>query len=170
MSCGIGNTIIRITRTQTLIVVLAPAPSRNSDSKSGRYEAPDLTGNSALHKREGQNVLLAGGHVKFVKYPNVGIYNDNIWKHREDVSVPASACNRELGPVPYGRGLYKNGQGGPGGVKDAYLVGEANWHRLLNGHSWLTGRVIREQAGLEKQMFLELGWRCVYNCAESNLR
>ena len=74
-------------------------------------------------------------HVKFAKYPNVGIYNDNIWKHWEDANVPASACDRELGPVPYGRRLYKNGQGGPGGVKDAYLVGEANWRRVFDVHS-----------------------------------
>ncbi|MHC4365429.1 MAG: type II secretion system protein [Planctomycetota bacterium] len=123
---------------------LEEAPSWSGEGKSGRYEDPDRTGNSALHKREGQNVLFVGGHVKFAKYPNVGIYNDNIWKHWEDANVPASACDRELGPVPYGRRLYKNGQGGPGGVKDAYLVGEANWRPVLDVHSSSNPRAIRD--------------------------
>ena len=92
----------------------------------GLYEDLDLTGNSAHHKRGGQNVLFVGGHVEFCKYPNVGIHNDNIWKHWEGNRVPKLASDRELGPVPYSSYLNDNGQGGPHGIKDAYLVSEKN--------------------------------------------
>ena len=95
------------------------APWWNRNYVVGCYEDPDLTGNSALHKREGQNVLFVGGHVKFCKYPNVGIYNDNIWKCWRGDRVPESASERELGPVPYIGYLNDNGQGGPHGIKDA---------------------------------------------------
>jgi prepilin-type processing-associated H-X9-DG protein len=102
------------------------APWWNRNIVQGRYEDPDLTGNSALHKRGGQNVLFVGGHVKFCKYPNVGIYSDNIWKCWQGDSVPEDASERELGPVPYTSYLNDDGQGGPRGIKDAYLVSEKN--------------------------------------------
>ena len=92
------------------------------------YRDPFMSGNSASHQREGQNVLYNDGHVRFERYPNCGIENDNIWKAWED-NPPANQCDRQVGiPLPYkgelrGRSSIK----GPLDLKDAYLVNEPNW-------------------------------------------
>ena len=89
------------------------------------YRDPELTGNSAAHQREGQNVLFNDGHVRFQRYPNCGIENDNIWK-AWTVENP-DQCHRQVGP-PYRNILRGPTQSlGPGGFKDAFLINEVNW-------------------------------------------
>jgi prepilin-type N-terminal cleavage/methylation domain-containing protein len=101
------------------------------------YDDPDLTGNSALHQREGQNVLFNDQHVEFCRYPNVGISKDNIFKCWEEATPPDDAEKRELGTVPY-TNLFKNGSTSPAvapqSEKDAFLIGEIN----LEGGSTLS--------------------------------
>jgi type II secretory pathway pseudopilin PulG len=89
------------------------------------YRDPDKTGNSAAHEREGQNILFNDTHVKFERFPNVGISKDNIWKCW--TFVPTTACDRELGPLY--RDVLKvdgDGTGVPYSEEDAYLVSESN--------------------------------------------
>ncbi|MBN1391215.1 MAG: type II secretion system protein [Sedimentisphaerales bacterium] len=88
------------------------------------YKDDDKTGNSACHQREGQNVLYADSHVKFEKFPNVGITKDNIWKCW--TAIPTTSQQRELGPVPYCNTLTDDGKGAPYTSEDAYLVSEKN--------------------------------------------
>jgi prepilin-type N-terminal cleavage/methylation domain-containing protein/prepilin-type processing-associated H-X9-DG protein len=93
------------------------------------YSDADWSGNSACHQREGQNVLFNDGHVKFSKYPNVGIANDNIWKYWDTEPPPdPDPEGRELGEVPY-TGLPDDGCKGcaPQSPVDAFLVSEKNW-------------------------------------------
>jgi prepilin-type N-terminal cleavage/methylation domain-containing protein len=94
------------------------------------YLDEDLTGNSALHQREGQNVLFNDAHVDFEKFPNVGVTKDNIWKCWEDPEDPPTTPEEiELGDSPYdafGDCDAANGQGVSGGERDAYLVSEHN--------------------------------------------
>ena len=89
------------------------------------YADPDKTGNAAAHQREGQNVLFNDSHAGFVKYPNVGISNDNIWKCWTSTTPPATAQLRELGASPY-TALTTDGDGAPWSEEDAYLVSEKN--------------------------------------------
>ncbi len=104
-------------------------PADSGAGTSEHYDDADLTGNSASHQREGQNVLFNDQHVEFCRYPNVGISKDNIWKQWEEVTPPDSSEKRELGTVPYTE-LFKNGGSGssvgPQAEKDAFLVGEIN--------------------------------------------
>jgi len=91
------------------------------------YRDPDKTGNSAAHQREGQNVLFNDSHVRFEKYPNVGISNDNIWKCWENCdSPPEDSEEFQLGPSPYCGTLDEDGDGASCGERDAYLVSEKN--------------------------------------------
>jgi prepilin-type N-terminal cleavage/methylation domain-containing protein len=99
-----------------------------SEGVAEHYDDPDLTGNSACHQREGQNVLFNDQHVEFCRYPNVGISKDNIWKCWEQTTPPDDAEERELGTVPYNN-LFKNGsssQVAPQAEKDAFLIGDLN--------------------------------------------
>lgn len=97
------------------------------DTTDNRYLDEDKTGNAAPHQREGQNVLFNDIHVNFEKYPNVGIDNDNIWKHWPSTDTP-DAEGRELceggepeAAVTTGAGV---GEGEPQSYEDAYLVNE----------------------------------------------
>jgi prepilin-type N-terminal cleavage/methylation domain-containing protein len=95
---------------------------------AAHYDDPDLTGNSACHQREGQNVLFNDQHVEFCRYPNVGIAKDNIWKCWTSTQVPETPEERELGDVPY-TNLFNNGSSptvAPQAEKDAFLVGDIN--------------------------------------------
>ena len=96
------------------------------------YTDPDKKGNSALHQREGQNVLFNDSHVNFEKYPNVGIENDNIWKYwpstpppaLEDVEIQVGSEDNIRLYAPADNGDHT----GPKDYKDAYLVNHDN-HR-----------------------------------------
>jgi prepilin-type N-terminal cleavage/methylation domain-containing protein len=90
----------------------------------GGYVDRDKTGNSACHQREGQNVLYVDAHVKFEKFPNVGISKDNIWKCW--TALPTTAEQYELLPNPYFSNLDNDGKGAPYAPGDAYLVSEKN--------------------------------------------
>jgi type II secretory pathway pseudopilin PulG len=92
----------------------------------GYYHDPDKTGNSACHRREGQNILFNDGHVLFAEYPNVGLNNDNVWKNWPGTDAPATAEQWQLGPTPYCNNLDGPGQGAPKSKKDAFLVNELN--------------------------------------------
>jgi len=91
------------------------------------YYDPDKTGNSACHRREGQNVLFNDGHVLFAEYPNVGINNDNVWKNWESTNAPTYPEEWQVGPSPYCQVMdMEPGQEAPQGKRDAFLVGEVN--------------------------------------------
>jgi len=97
------------------------------DTTDNIYVDDDKTGNAAPHQREGQNVLFNDSHVNFEKYPNVGIDNDNIWKHWNSSDTP-NAEGKELCPggepmaaPTTGAGV---GEGEPQSYEDAYLVNE----------------------------------------------
>jgi len=100
------------------------APSWNDEDF---YDDPDRTGNAAAHQREGQNVLFNDSHVKFERYPNVGITKDNIWKcWVAGQDPPDSPEEREVGVSPYNGILTDDGIGASAGESDAYLVSENN--------------------------------------------
>jgi len=92
------------------------------------YVDNDQTGNAAAHQREGQNVLFNDGHVKFERYPNCGIDNDNIWKAWEQ-DPPPTACDRELGEPYAGQTTTSFANLAPLDQKDAFLVSEANYRK-----------------------------------------
>jgi type II secretory pathway pseudopilin PulG len=103
------------------------APSWQKDA----YADPQFTGNSALHQREGQNVLFNDIHVKFCRFPNVGISNDNIWKCWANTTVPTRADEREgasSNMSPYTKLSSGDGASGaaPYNEADAFLVSETN--------------------------------------------
>ena len=78
--------------------------------------------NSAAHQFDGQNVLYNDSHVKFEKYANVGIENDNIWKYWS--TVPPANCDREMSASGEPTGIGAAGEV-PQNSLDAYLVNEA---------------------------------------------
>ncbi|MHC4120522.1 MAG: hypothetical protein ACYSWO_23760, partial [Planctomycetota bacterium] len=62
-----------------------------------------LTINSSNHKRKGQNILFADGHVKFTRNRFVGVANDDVFTlQNTDVyhgyEVPASETDFFLAP------------------------------------------------------------------------
>jgi len=89
---------------------------------TGVYYDADKTGNSAAHQREGQNVLFNDIHVRFQKYPNCGIENDNIWKCWS-VEEP-TAMQKELGDTDFS--ITNRAGQGPQDKYDAFLVNEYN--------------------------------------------
>ncbi|MFA5251421.1 MAG: type II secretion system protein [Phycisphaerae bacterium] len=99
-------------------------PGPTCDTASG-YKDDYKTGNSASHQRDGQNVLYVDTHVRFEKFPNVGIGKDNIWKAWTDESPPTSNCDREIGERP-DCGDQEDGAMGPANDQDAFLVSETN--------------------------------------------
>ena len=92
------------------------------------YVDYDQTGNAASHEREGQNVLFNDIHVRFEKYPNCGIDNDNIWKAWEEDRVQ-TAPERELGGEYAGYRVGDFANLGPMDEKDAFLVSEVNYEQ-----------------------------------------
>lgn len=96
------------------------APDWVGSARSGHYVDPDKTGNSASHQRNGQNVLFNDIHVKFEKYPNVGVNDDNIWLYWKQ-----NAEDPEDFQVD-GRRPEIAGGGAPQSDKDALLVNERN--------------------------------------------
>jgi hypothetical protein len=90
------------------------------------YYDPDKTGNSACHRREGQNILFNDGHVLFAEYPNVGLNNDNVWKNWTSTNTPQTAAEWEVEPTPYCQLLDEPGMQAPMGKRDAFLVNELN--------------------------------------------
>jgi len=89
------------------------------------YLDPDKTGNSALHQRDGQNVLYVDTHVRMEKFPNVGISRDNIWKPWASATAPATNCDRETGGAVLPSD-QKNGGLAPYSEIDSFLVSETN--------------------------------------------
>lgn len=94
------------------------------DAANNLYLDGDKTGNSAAHQRDGQNVLFNDTHVRFEKFPNVGITRDNIWKVWSNATVP-NQQNRETGMQPP-CGEQKDGAVAPFSEMDAFLVSETN--------------------------------------------
>ena len=86
------------------------------------YSDPDQTGNAAAHQRDGQNVLFNDSHVSFAKYPNVGIDNDNIWKHWPK-PIPPYDRVKQLDSI---RATPPNTRGEPQSEEDAYLVNDGD--------------------------------------------
>lgn len=103
----------------------------DTSGNTEQYKDQDKTGNCAAHQREGQNVLYNDGHVNFEKFPNVGIENDNIWKHWPLTTPPTEAYDRQVGGTVSSSTNSPNGANGgsdnaPKSDKDAYLVSEHN--------------------------------------------
>jgi len=82
------------------------------------YLEPGVKENAAAHQGKGQNVLYKDGHVKFEKEVTCGINGDNIYTYGGD---PYLGGGDAEGTPP-----ADNGDGGPLGEKDAYLVLEYN--------------------------------------------
>jgi len=82
------------------------------------YQQPGVGDNSAAHQGKGQNVLYKDGHAKFEKNVTCGINGDNIYTYGGD---PDFGGGDGAGTAP-----VSNGDGGPLGEKDAYLVLEYN--------------------------------------------
>jgi hypothetical protein len=90
------------------------------------YKDDDKTGNAAAHSRDGQNILFIDTHVKFEKFPNVGVAKDNIWKTWLSQTPPATNCDRETGQQPpCGNKADADLPAGYSEV-DAFLVSETN--------------------------------------------
>jgi len=101
-------------------------PDEDAPYWDNGYIDEDRTGNSAAHQREGQNVLFNDGSVRFEKTPNVGVNNDNIWKHWGSTTEPSQE-QKELGVTPpsdAGATKIRTGRGQSWSEEDAYLVGE----------------------------------------------
>jgi len=76
-------------------------------------------GNSFAHNREGQNVLFNDGHSEFMKRPDVGVANDNIYLPYEGSAPYGEVAKREGGPVTptFTVGVCRD-------KSDSYLVNE----------------------------------------------
>ena len=64
--------------------------------------ATHTLGNSLNHGGEGQNVLFGDGHVEFVRSPNVGVDNDNIYTYWSNETSP-TANDKQIGTNPTAR-------------------------------------------------------------------
>jgi len=87
------------------------------------YDAPPFElakANSNNHRKAGQNVLYADGHVSFQSTPycgtGVGEYRDNIYTARAPIPLPASQL-----PPPESTGFFGHDVS-PAGTDDSYLV------------------------------------------------
>ncbi len=92
------------------------------------YKDDAKTGNAAAHQRDGQNVLFVDTHVRFEKFPNVGIGKDNIWKCWNSTTAP-DECVRQTGEVPLCGDATTDGMAeaiAPYSEEDAFLVSETN--------------------------------------------
>jgi type II secretory pathway pseudopilin PulG len=113
-----------------------------SDCAAGSTEAPPTcvaatgykdeykTGNAASHQRDGQNILFVDTHVRFEKFPNVGIAKDNIYKCWNTTAIPTDNCEKEIGQQPK-CGDQTDGvtdTPAPFSDVDAFLVSETNKH------------------------------------------
>ena len=107
-----------------------------SSSTVGVYKDPDPAapgtekfGNAYAHLRETQNVLYNDFHVEAEPYPNVGIEQDNIWKHWPTTSIPTPIVRQleSIPPLPsWAAPPAGHGVSWPMAYEDAYLVGERN--------------------------------------------
>jgi type II secretory pathway pseudopilin PulG len=104
-----------------------PAEDPPSCNSTDGYTDKDKTGNSACHQRDGQNVLFNDTHVRFERFPNVGISKDNIWKCWNTTTVPIDNCQKENGQQP-SCGEQHDGAANIGSYSDAdaFLVSETN--------------------------------------------
>ena len=102
-----------------------PKEDAPSCTAASGYKDDQKTGNAAAHQRDGQNVLFNDTHVRFEKFPNVGIGKDNIWKCWNSTTPPAANCDRENGQKP-SCGEGKDGDMQPFSEVDAFLVSETN--------------------------------------------
>jgi prepilin-type N-terminal cleavage/methylation domain-containing protein len=112
---------------------VCPGTSGNEDppscSTSTGYSDEKKTGNAAAHQRDGQNVLYVDTHVRFEKYPNVGIGKDNIYKCWSSTTAP-DECLKQTGELP-GCDDHLDGASdtiSPQNDGDAFLVSETNKH------------------------------------------
>ncbi len=98
------------------------------DATEKAYLDNDKTGNTAAHAREGQNVLYNDSHVRFERFPNVGISNDNIWKSWQNFTIPDAQERQGVSTnmSPYCSTLKEDGDIGPWAEIDAVLVSERN--------------------------------------------
>ena len=100
-----------------------------SCTQTDGYKDEFKTGNAAAHQRDGQNVLFNDTHVRFERFPNVGIGKDNIWKCWNDETPPTTSCERENGEKPQcnNNNANKDGDMIEFSELDAFLVSETNF-------------------------------------------
>ena len=65
----------------SLIAPVTPDNPHPSLDSEGSYQDPGKRSSCAAHQRDGQNVLFNDSHVKFERYPNCGVNNDNIYNY-----------------------------------------------------------------------------------------
>ena len=93
----------------------------------GQYLDIEMVSNSACHQREGQNVLFNDGHVDFVRHPNVGIQNDNIWYYWTNRPPSGDEERQAVGETyspPGATLLDPDVDMGPLAEEDAFLVND----------------------------------------------
>ncbi len=96
------------------------------------YYDPDGVWNSAVHKREGQNVMYADAHVDFEQSTNVGIQQDCIYREwgqpepQQGDPVNPTKEERQLGVNPQESSTQNVGRYGRSGREDCMLVQEYN--------------------------------------------
>jgi len=102
----------------------------------GGYKDKDKKGNAAAHQQDGQNVLFNDNSVKFCRYPNVGVDNDNIYKCWFTASLEtgdAGKKEREWGGFPEWSNPFEDSEDGalmgntnyvPRAYNDALLINE----------------------------------------------
>ncbi len=98
------------------------------DTEDGSYLDPDKKSSTAAHQREGQNVLFNDSHVKFERFPNCGVNNDNIWKPWGMKSSAMSAAQKpqimQIGSPITTLQAAHDGNWRPWGEEDSVLVNE----------------------------------------------
>ncbi len=80
---------------------------------------PDVDENSTAHQGKGQSVLYKDGSREWRDEVDYGIGGDNIYTYGGD--------HLRDGGTPDGDSPVGNGDGGPYGKKDSYLVSEQNF-------------------------------------------
>jgi len=108
--------------------IIAPVTKENPHQYLGEdltYQDPGKRSSCAAHQRDGQNVLFNDSHVKFERFPNCGVNNDNIYNYW-NTKIPTQQI-REIGPYhgdiqqPYGNAWH------PSTEEDSVLVNETTY-------------------------------------------
>ncbi len=89
------------------------------------YQDPDKKSSCASHQRDGQNVLFNDSHVKFERFPNCGVNNDNIYNYW-GTATPLPV-QRELGTFWPDIQTAYGGNWHPYAEEDSVLVNETTY-------------------------------------------
>jgi prepilin-type N-terminal cleavage/methylation domain-containing protein len=98
---------------------IAIAADRNPHLDNRAMDDTSTDRNSAAHQDKGQNVLYKDNSVEWREDPTFGLDGDNIYTRG---GSEESRYGVQDGTIPTG-----NGDGGPHGIPDSYLVSEKNF-------------------------------------------